>query len=246
MKGFARCLDFHTAMSASMPLFDHSSNCVSNHFVVIACSVRLLKMTYIGENAPNICFIYSSIPQSILCCCLAACVCFKPCKPACLSAWPNMAHVFCLFEQSCCWICIFCVLFSMPRFPHAPRQPASMPQCSPRHGPCSHCNPPSGYFQPIQSSSYIGIITSSSSFLCNRRNCSNQGGSPLCLHLHGKEEEAAKREGIILACQFSSQPVLLVLIAYQTSFWFHKFLLQQEAPARNVTVFDMEPGELVS
>ena len=29
-------------------------------------------------------------------------------------------------EQICCWIfCIFCVLFSMPRFPHAPCQPAS-------------------------------------------------------------------------------------------------------------------------
>ena len=47
--------------------------------------------------------------------------------------------------------------------------------------------------------------------------------------------------------KFSSQPVLLAFSANQTKFSFRNFLFQQqEAPARNVAVFDMEPGELAS
>ena len=55
-----------------------------------------------------------------------------------------------------------------------------------------------------------------------------------------KKKKGQKGKVKKLARQFSSQPVLLVFNAYQID----KFLQQQQQEARNVTVFDMEPGEL--
>ena len=62
-----------------------------------------------------------------------------------------------------------------------------------------------------------------------------------------KKKKRQKGKVKQLAHKFSSQLVSLAVSANLTKFSLHKFLFQQqEAPARNVTVFDMEPGEQAS
>ena len=117
---------------------------------------------------------------------------------------------------------------------HPASQPASMPQCLSAPAWLVLWLPPSSSWLKL-----IIIVIKYQLFI-RHRNSSYQGVPPHRLPLCGKEEEKAKRKGVELTRQFSSEPVLLVFNAYQID----KFLQQQQQEARNVTVYDMEPGEL--
>ena len=100
---------------------------------------------------------------------------------------------------------LLCAFLHAPIPPCTPpaSQPASMPQCLSAPAWLVLWLPPSSWLKLI-------IIVIKYQLFIRHRNSSCQGVSPHRLPLCGKEEEKAKRKGVKLARQFSSQPVLPV------------------------------------